>query len=120
MNCIGTPWPKRAPAPIVAAAITTTFLVACGGNDNDDGSNGSGGLGTTAPPLTCDDSMKAAFKPDANTNVTLVKAFKKGDPLALSGTPATPAPPVAANDVCLVKLTIGPGSVSYTHLTLPT
>ena len=52
--------------------------------------------------------MMTAFKPDANTSVTLVKAFKKGDPLALSGTPAAPAPPVAANDMCLVKLTIGP------------
>ena len=54
--------------------------------------------------------MKTAFKPDANTTVTLVKAFKKGDPLALSGTPATPTPPTAANDVCLVKLMVGPGN----------
>ncbi len=60
--------------------------------------------------LTCDDSIKAAFKPDANTTVTLVKAFKKGDSLALSGTPASPAPLVALNDVCLVKLNVGPGN----------
>jgi feruloyl esterase len=54
--------------------------------------------------------MMTDFKPDANTTVTLVKSFKKGDSLALSGTPATPAPPVALNDMCLVKLTIGPGN----------
>ena len=60
--------------------------------------------------LTCDDSMITAFKPDANTTVNLVKAFKKGDPLALAGTPASPPPPIAANDMCLVKLTVGPGN----------
>jgi feruloyl esterase len=54
--------------------------------------------------------MITAFKPDANTTVTLVKAFKQGDPLALAGTPASPPPPIAANDMCLVKLTIGPGN----------
>ena len=72
----------------------------------------SGGSSSSAPPalLTCDDSMIAAFKPDANTTVTLVKAFKTGDSLALSGTPATPAPPVAANDLCMVKLIVGPGN----------
>jgi Tannase and feruloyl esterase len=79
------------------------------------GCGGGGGGGTSSPPppavaLTCDNSMIAAFKPDANTTVTLVKAFKQGDPLALSATPASPPPPIAANDMCLVKLTIGPGN----------
>ena len=60
--------------------------------------------------LTCDDSMKTAFKPDTNTTVLLVKAFKKGDSLALSGTAATPAPPVAVTDLCFVKLNVGPGN----------
>ncbi len=59
--------------------------------------------------LICDDSMKAAFKPDANTTVTLVKAFKAGDPLLLSGTP-TASTPTASKDVCLVKLNVGPGN----------
>src|SRR5579871_4040636 len=54
--------------------------------------------------------MKTAFKPDALTSVLLVHAYKKGDALALSGTPATPAPPTAANDVCVVKLLVGPGN----------
>jgi feruloyl esterase len=52
--------------------------------------------------------MKTDFKPDANTVVQLVKAFRKGDQVLLSGT-ATATTPVAANDICLVKLMIGPG-----------
>jgi feruloyl esterase len=62
---------------------------------------------STPPPLMCDDTMKTAFKPDANTNVVLVKAYKQGDPLALSGTTGTP--PNAAADLCLVKMVVGPG-----------
>jgi hypothetical protein len=61
-------------------------------------------------PLTCDDTLMDRFRPDAKTTVLLVKAFKKGEALALSGTPATPPAPVATNDVCLVKLLVGPGS----------
>jgi len=57
---------------------------------------------------SCDD-LKTEFHPDSLTTVLLVKAYKKGETLALSGTPATPAPPVAANDVCMVKLLVGPG-----------
>jgi hypothetical protein len=80
------------------------------------GCGGGGGGNSSSPPvapavaLPCDNSMITAFKPDANTTVTLVKAFKQGDPLALSATPASPPPPIAAKDMCLVKLTIGPGN----------
>jgi len=77
-------------------------VIGCGGSD---------GTPTPAVPanITCDDSMKTAFKPDANTAVQLVKPFKKGDQLLLSGT-ATSTTPVAANDMCLVKLLVGPGN----------
>ena len=85
---------------MVAAALIGA-LGGCGGGDDSN-------VVATAVPLTCDDSMKAAFVPDASTQVTLVKAFKKGDAVLLSGT-ATPATPVAANDICLVKLLVGPG-----------
>jgi feruloyl esterase len=54
--------------------------------------------------------LAAEFRPDANTSVLLVRLFRKGEALALSGTPATPPPPVAANDVCVVKLLVGPGN----------
>jgi hypothetical protein len=58
----------------------------------------------------CDDGLKAAFAPDTNTAVLLVKSFKAGDSLALSGTPASPTPPVLAAGMCLVKLLVGPGN----------
>src|SRR5262252_3232196 len=67
------------------------------------------GCSSNPPPLMCDDTMKTAFKPDANTTVVLVKAYKQGDALALPGTPATPPPPNAAADLCLVKMVVGPG-----------
>jgi feruloyl esterase len=54
----------------------------------------------------CDDSLKTAFRPDALTEVTLVRAFAKGDDLSLDGRPGARK---AAADVCLVKLMIGPG-----------
>src|SRR5580698_4896027 len=59
--------------------------------------------------LACDDSLKVAFRPDELTTVVAVKAFKKGDPLLLSGTPIARTP-TAANDLCLVKLNVGPGN----------
>lgn len=61
-----------------------------------------------AAVLHCDDSMKAAFKPDDNTTVLLVHAFKQGDPIALGATTGT-TPPSAAADLCFVKLNVGPG-----------
>ena len=62
-----------------------------------------------AKQLLCDDSMKAEFKPDDQTTVLLVKAFQKGEPLILSGSP-TAQTPKAENDVCLVKINVGPGN----------
>lgn len=79
---------------------------------------GCSGSSSTKPPdaappvdalvLRCDDSMKTAFKPDDNTTVLLVHAFKQGDPIALGATTG-PTPPIAAADLCLVKLNVGPG-----------
>lgn len=85
------------------------LLAACGGN----GSSDHAAAPPPAPastPLACDDGIAAAFMPDAATRVLLVKAFKAGDPIALASTPATPAPPTAPIDVCLVKLLVGPGN----------
>jgi hypothetical protein len=62
-----------------------------------------------AKPLGCSDAIKAAFKPDQLTTVIAVKAFNKGDPLVISE-PVTPMTPKAANDLCLVKLNVGPGN----------
>jgi hypothetical protein len=57
----------------------------------------------------CDAGLQAGFKPDDLTTVLLVKEFKKGDALILSGS-AVAATPLAANDLCLVKLNVGPGN----------
>jgi feruloyl esterase len=91
-----------------SAVGTLMTLAACSGDD------GTPPVPAPAPApaptaLSCDDSMKTAFKPDANTSVVLVKSYKQGDSLALPGTPAAPAAPTAAADLCLVKLVVGPG-----------
>ena len=80
-------------------------LGGCGG--------GGGGSATPAPTepalLACDDTMKMRFVPDTDTTVMLVKAYAKGEPLALPATLASPSPPLATDDLCLVKLRVGPG-----------
>lgn len=89
------------------AAGSATVLVGCGSSNDDAPAQTPQQAAQTT--LVCDDSMKTAFAPDANTKVTLVKAFKKGDPLLLAGT-ATSTTPTASNDVCVVKLNVGPGN----------
>ena len=61
-------------------------------------------------PFLCDDSLRTAFAPDADTTVTLVKPFRKGESLALADTPPMPTPPVAEEDICMVKVNVGPGN----------
>jgi hypothetical protein len=92
-------WPRI--AALVAVAAATILQVSCGGSDSP---------ASTPTALACDDGIKTAFKPDASTTVLLVKAFKQGDPVALSGTPASPTPQTAPADLCLVKLMVGPGN----------
>jgi feruloyl esterase len=57
-------------------------------------------------PLACDDSLKTAFKPDAQTTVVAVRRIAKGTPIVAvdSAQPIT-----TAVDMCLVKLLVGPG-----------
>jgi len=86
----------------LAAAVS--LAAGCGGGDD-----APAPAPAPAPQaLTCDDSMKTAFVPDASTTVLVVKSFKAGDPIALSGTTGTP--PTAQKDLCFVKLNVGPGS----------
>lgn len=100
---------RNASLPLAAVFSAFLALSACS-SDHDDPPPAPP---PPAPPppvaLTCDESMKTAFKPDADTTVLLVKAFRKGDPVLLSGS-AGASTPTAANDMCLVKLNVGPGN----------
>ena len=96
----------------VLAVLAAVTILCVPFHSSADGQNHDDGKAHHPKPklLSCDDTMKDEFRPDSLTTVLLVKAFKKGDPLALSGTPATPPPPTAASDVCVVKLLVGPGN----------
>jgi hypothetical protein len=65
---------------------------------------------TTSPAkhYACDNSLKEVFSSDSDTHILLVKAFAKGDPLTLSGK-IDAGTPVASNDLCVVKISVGPG-----------
>jgi feruloyl esterase len=67
-----------------------------------------------AAPLGCDDGIKAAFHPDADTKVVAVRQVKKGEELLA---PDAAKPVTAAADLCLVKLLVGPGVTAETDKT---
>lgn len=83
-----------------AGGITLT-LAACGSSDEP------------PPPepvgLACTDAIRDVFAGQTDTDVLLVHAFKTGDPLSLASSPPANTP-VASQDVCLVKLLVGPGN----------
>jgi feruloyl esterase len=62
-----------------------------------------------ADPLPCDDGIKAAFRPDADTSVIAIRLVKKGEELKA---PDAQQPVTAAADLCLVKLLVGPGATA--------
>ncbi len=62
-----------------------------------------------ADPLPCDDGIKTAFRPDAETSVVAVRLVKKGEELKA---PDASQPVTAAADLCLVKLLVGPGATA--------
>jgi Tannase and feruloyl esterase len=55
----------------------------------------------------CNDELKT-LDVGAGATITLVKAFKRGDPLSLGQVQG--APMTASADMCLVKLIVGPGN----------
>jgi hypothetical protein len=67
-----------------------------------------------AEQLACDDGIKAAFHPDADTSVVAVRQVKKGEELLA---PDAPKPVTAAADLCLVKLLVGPGVTAEKDVT---
>ena len=62
-----------------------------------------------ADPLPCDDGIKSAFRPGADTKVVAVRLVKKGEELKA---PDASQPVTAAGDLCLVKLLVGPGATA--------
>src|SRR5690349_16953473 len=99
---------------ISATALTVvTALAACGGGGGVQVPTTPQSVAPTAttPPaktLACDESMKTNFKPDSVTTVLLVKQYRKGDPLVLAEAVGSTTP-VAKQDLCLVKINVGPG-----------
>lgn len=70
------------------------------------------GAAGAATGLSCDESLKAAFHPDAQTRVIQVKQVRKGDPYpnkTMEQIVYPNQPAVYGADLCLVKLLIGPG-----------
>ncbi len=63
-------------------------------------------LPALAQPLACDDGIKAAFRPDADTTVVAVRQVKHGEEVLAVD---SPRPITTALDMCLVKLLVGPG-----------
>jgi feruloyl esterase len=74
--------------------------------------SGVAAAATSTSTLSCDESMKTALKPDANTTILLVKKVRKGDPYpnrpSVQGVPAKH--PTFDADLCWVKLLVGPGT----------
>lgn len=60
-----------------------------------------------AAPQACDDTIKTSFKPDSLTTVVAIKAYAKGDKVFVSD---SPSPVTLSNDLCMVKLLVGPGN----------
>jgi feruloyl esterase len=108
-HTIREPGPRKAQATLLALLTASALLAGCGGSDSPPAVQAS----PSSVALTCDDSMKTAFKPDANTSVIAVKLFKAGEQITLPTIQQpvlfTTPPPTAAFDLCMVKLLVGPG-----------
>ena len=95
----------HAPFPALWVTGVAIALAACSGRTSSTSVDATVAA-RPANSLTCDDSIRTAFRPDIYTTVTLVHLFRQGDVLTLSGTEG----PIASNDTCLVKLNVGPGN----------
>lgn len=94
--------------------ITVTLLGCGGGTGPETPADASHDEHSARPQavaqlLTCDDTMKTRFRPDALTTVVAVKSFRVGDPLVITGA-ATPYTQTATKPLCGVQLLVGPGN----------
>ena len=83
-----------------SAILLVGLLDACGSNPTATGAADS-------QPMRCDDSLKAAFKPDALTSIISVRNYARGDKVFVSD---SNSPVTLAADLCMVKLKVGPGN----------
>ena len=60
-------------------------------------------------PRGCDPSLGSAFEGDPQTRIVLTRQFRRGERLLLEGDTSAQAP-LLSNDLCLVKLVVGPGN----------
>jgi hypothetical protein len=77
------------------------------GSAGESGASGASGAPNTSP-MACDEQLKA-LDLGPNATVTLVKSFPAGAVLSLTS-PAAADAPVSPFELCLVKLTVGPGN----------
>jgi feruloyl esterase len=95
------------------AAAGLAALAACGGGNEASGPDSAlkvaGGIPANARGDCSVKMAENAVKHDKQASVLLVKSFVRGEPLLLTGSP-TANTPSAANDLCLVKLLVGPGN----------
>lgn len=110
-----TRWARSTTAAAFVRALAAVFAMSCvgaqAGTHDDDDDYWDHHWHGHKPLATCDTaSVAKVFDRHRNVSVLLTRQFMQGDAIALPDTPATPPPPVASADVCLVKLLIGPGS----------
>ena len=105
---------------IMRQHITATVFLAVAGT----ASSPTLAQSDSSPPAKtgrCGVSLKAALKSHTDTQVVLVRAFRRGEKLILTNDPNAAGssnavegaskvpPPVAGSDLCMVKLLVGPG-----------
>lgn len=62
-----------------------------------------------AEPAGCSTALASAIADDPQARIVLVKQFRRGERLLLEND-QSPQAPVLANDLCMVKLMVGPGN----------
>jgi pimeloyl-ACP methyl ester carboxylesterase len=67
------------------------------------------GVSAATQRPACNDAIAQLFAPDRSTRVVQVAYFKQGEPLAF-GSERGANTPIAANNVCMVKIVVGPGN----------
>jgi hypothetical protein len=87
---------------ILAAVVLTGTPMALAGPPVE-------GIAAATQRPSCNDAIAQLFRPDRSTRVVQVAYFKQGEPLAF-GLERGANTPIAAKNVCMVKIVVGPGN----------